>query len=102
MPIHSAAMLYVLQVRRASGVGARSGFHNGLAERFSSVVTSSAVYGDCPAVAADAGGRAAEVLTPSPPLRRLLDATARADRATGASLAAQRPIPRVPRSSGPA
>ena len=41
IPIQSAAMLYVDQVRRASGVGARSAFQSGLAERSSSVVTKS-------------------------------------------------------------
>ncbi len=32
MPIHSAAMLYVDQVRRSGAVGARSGFQSGLSE----------------------------------------------------------------------
>src|SRR5512132_4202447 len=41
MPIQSAAMLYVDQVRRAIGVGARSWFHSGLADKSSVVVTKS-------------------------------------------------------------
>src|SRR5258708_36380881 len=44
MPIHRAAMLYVDQVRRDSGVGARSGFRSGLADRSASTVTKSTVY----------------------------------------------------------
>src|SRR5439155_4877934 len=44
IPIQSAAMLYVDHVRRASGVGVRSGFQSGLRERSSPVVTKSGVY----------------------------------------------------------
>src|ERR687895_1229763 len=44
MPIQSAAMLYVDHVRRSGGVGARSGFHSGLPDRSSVVVTTSGVY----------------------------------------------------------
>src|SRR6185437_9209022 len=41
MPIQSEAMWYVVHVRRASGVGARSGFQSGLPERSSLISTKS-------------------------------------------------------------
>ena len=43
IPIQSAAMWYVDQVRAESGVGARSGFHSGLADKSSVTSTKSLV-----------------------------------------------------------
>src|SRR5258708_28883909 len=64
MPIHRAAMLYVDQVRRDSGVGSGSGFHTDLPDRSASTGTKSTL---------DASSSIPfQILPPAPPCVRPL------------------------------